>query len=76
MVSVVIESALRQRILIVPVLVDGARMPSAVELPPSLQSLAGRQAVRLSPASFDTRRLVSVLEVELAREGKPTGQAY
>jgi hypothetical protein len=71
-----IESALRRGILIVPVLVDGARMPSAGELPPSLQSLAGRQAVTLSPASFDTRRLVSVLEAELTQEGKPAGQAY
>jgi hypothetical protein len=64
-----IESALRRGILIVPVLVDGAAMPSASELPPSLQSLAGRQAITLTPASFDTRGLVSVLEAVLAQEG-------
>jgi hypothetical protein len=66
-----IESAMRRGILIVPVLVDGARMPSASELPPSMQSLAGRQAVTLSPASFDARRLVSVLDAALAQKGKP-----
>jgi hypothetical protein len=68
-----IETALSREVLIVPVLVDGARMPSASELPPSLKSLAGRQAVTLSPASFDTRRLASVLEAVLAQEGKPAG---
>jgi TIR domain len=50
-----IEAAIRRRVRIIPVLVDGARMPSASELPPSLQSLVGRQAVTLSPASLDTR---------------------
>lgn len=70
-----IESALRRGILIIPVLVDGARMPSASELPPSLQSLAGRQAETLSSASFDTRRLVSVLEDVLAQEGRPLTDA-
>jgi TIR domain len=67
-----IEAAIRRRVRIIPVLVDGARMPSASELPPSLQSLVGRQAVTLSPASLDTRRLVSVLETALA--SKETGQ--
>lgn len=71
-----IESALRQGIRIVPVLVDGARMPSASELPPSLQSLARRQAVTLSPASLDTRRLPSVLEAIIAQEGEPVGNTW
>ena len=61
-----IEAAIRRRVRVIPVLVDGARMPSASELPPSLQGLARRQAVALSPASLDTRRLVSVLEIALA----------
>jgi hypothetical protein len=37
-------------------------MPSACELPSSLQSLAGKQAVVLNPVSLDIRSLVSVLE--------------
>lgn len=34
---------------VIPVLVDGAAMPMAAELPPDLQALAGRQAVVLHP---------------------------
>lgn len=67
-----IEAAIRRGVRVIPVLVDGARMPSASELPPSLQGLARRQAVALSPASLDTRRLVSVLETALA--SRETGQ--
>ena len=48
-------------------------MPSAGELPPSLQGLARRQAVTLSPASLDTRRLVSVLETALAQGDEQQG---
>jgi hypothetical protein len=50
---------------IIPVLVDGAKMPSASDLPPSLKELARRQAVTLSPVNLDTRRLVSTLETVL-----------
>jgi hypothetical protein len=50
-------------------------MPAASELPPSLQDLAHRQAVTLSPVSLDTRRLVSAIETALAREGKGERQA-
>jgi hypothetical protein len=67
-----IEAAIKRGVRIIPVLVDGARMPSASELPSSLQGLARRQAVALNPASLDTRGLVSVLETVLA--SKETGQ--
>jgi TIR domain len=63
-----IEAAIKRRVRVIPVLVDGARMPSASELPPSLWELARRQAVTLNPASLDTRRLVSVLETALHRQ--------
>ena len=46
-----LEAALARNIRVIPVLVDGARMPRADELPPSLAPLAGRQALQLSPAS-------------------------
>jgi hypothetical protein len=65
-----IEAALNRSVRIIPVLVDGARMPTADELPPTLRELAHRHAVVLSPASLDTRKLVSVLETALEREGK------
>jgi TIR domain len=70
-----IEAAIRRGVRIVPVLVDGARMPAAAELPPSLRDLVRRQAVPLSPASLDIRRLVSVLETALEHEGKRAVQA-
>lgn len=61
-----IETAIRRGIRVIPVLLDGARMPMAEELPQSLRELARRQAVTLSPASYDIRRLVSTLEVALS----------
>ena len=69
-----IEAAFNRGVRIIPVLVDGAKMPAASELPSTLRGLAHRQAVALNPASLDTRRLVSVLETAIASEGKPTGE--
>ena len=64
-----IELAIERGICVIPVLVNGARMPSPRELPPSLRALAYRQAVELNPASPDTRRLASVLKDALVLEG-------
>jgi TIR domain len=63
-----IESALARDVRIIPVLVDGAHMPGAEELPPSLARLARRQALELSPSQFgfDTGRLLRVLDRSLA----------
>jgi TIR domain-containing protein len=70
-----IEAALSRRVLVIPVLVDGARMPRADELPDSLTALVRRQALELSPArfDFDTSRLLKVLERTLAAV-RPTEQ--
>ena len=50
--------------LVLPVLVEGAHMPSADELPSDLADLAKRQALVLSSAAWqrDVERLVSILE--------------
>jgi len=63
-VRVEIEAALARGVRVIPVLVDGATMPDAEELPPSLAALARRQALELSPTrfEFDTDRLLAVLE--------------
>jgi uncharacterized membrane protein YhaH (DUF805 family) len=53
-----IEAALKRDIRVIPVLVDGAQMPAAMELPPSLRPLTHRQAIELSHARF-------ALEVDL-----------
>jgi CHASE2 domain-containing sensor protein len=49
-----IETALRaEGVAVVPVLLDGAKMPRVDELPGSLQPLADRQAVALSAAGWN-----------------------
>jgi TIR domain len=59
-----IEAALARDVRVIPVLVDGAAMPHADELPGSLAALVRRQALELSPDRFyfDTGRLLEVLE--------------
>ncbi len=63
-----IEAALTRNVRVIPILVDGARMPNADELPDSLVKLVRRQALELSPArfEFDTSRLFEVLDWTLA----------
>jgi len=63
-----IEAALSRNIRVIPILVDGARMPSADELPDSLDRLVRRQALELNPVRFDsdTSRLLKVLDTTLA----------
>ena len=57
-----IEAALTRGVRVIPVLVNGASMPRSADLPPSLQPLARRQAVELSPYRFDTSALIRVLD--------------
>jgi hypothetical protein len=82
-----IESALARDILVIPVLVDEARMPQPGELPPSLAALAGRPPLELSQDHLeaDTARLLQVLGQSLAQAqatqaspvpGQPTVTGY
>jgi hypothetical protein len=64
----------RPEVLLVPVLVEGAAMPSADELPPEIRGLARRQAVTLRDDTWDSdvARLVGSLERALpGRERTP-----
>jgi hypothetical protein len=75
-----IEAALARNVRVIPVLVDGARMPRAEELPAGLAKLARRQALELSPSSFehDTNRLLGVLGrtvAEVHSESRPAPAA-
>jgi hypothetical protein len=59
-----IAAALQRNIRVVPVLVGGAVMPKAEDLPQGLESLARRQAHELSDPrwDFDVRQLIETLE--------------
>ena len=61
-----IEAALARDVRVIPVLVNGAPMPRAADLPASLGGLARRQALELDPGSFDTSRLLGMLDSALA----------
>jgi hypothetical protein len=63
-VRVEIQAALERDMPVVPVLVHGARLPSAQELPEPLQPLVRRHAVELTDANFrsDSGRLIEGLE--------------
>src|SRR5262249_16434843 len=52
-IAVEIAAALARKIHVVPVLVNGAHMPRASELPESLKPLARRQAVEIDQNYFD-----------------------
>jgi hypothetical protein len=62
-----IEAALERAVRVIPILVDGAQMLSADELPASLAELLHRQALELSPDRFDTGRLLRVLDQTIAQ---------
>jgi glycerophosphoryl diester phosphodiesterase len=69
-----VETALsRDDVRVIPILVDHARMPTAEELPAGLAALTRRQAVEINPVSFDTHRLLRVLNETLnAAADEPT----
>ena len=71
-VRVEIETALARGVRVIPVLVDGAAMPRAEDLPESLRKLTRRQGIEISHARFDSdaERLteaLSQLEEELGK---------
>jgi hypothetical protein len=66
MVRLELEAALARNLWIVPVLIEGASMPSAADLPPSLQSLCYRTALAVRPDPdfrTDMPRLIAALQL-------------
>jgi hypothetical protein len=69
-------AALRRKIRVIPVLVQGARMPRADELPEDLQSLARRQAVEVRDTRWNAdvgdliERIVQAIRDLDAEEGR------
>lgn len=58
-----VSSALQRKILIIPILVDGASFPKEEELPPEIRPLLNRQSYELSNKrwQYDTDRLIDFL---------------
>jgi hypothetical protein len=59
-----IGTALERNIRVIPVLVDGAAIPQAHQLPPDLSMLARRQVLEMSDSRFhdDVKRLIRSIE--------------
>jgi len=77
-VRIEIETALQRDIRVVPVLVDGADLPQANDLPLSLQPLTRRQALELSHSGFQaevTRLIAAVDEVLKSGPERTAGSA-
>jgi hypothetical protein len=68
-----IAAALERNIRVVPVLVEGARMPSAAELPENIKMLARRHAVELSETAWRPQldQLIDSLAPPPARTAAP-----
>jgi len=64
-VRIEIEAALRRGVRVIPVLVDGASLPEAEDLPEGLKKLVRLQGVEVSHTRFDTdvRRLTHTLRL-------------
>ena len=73
-VNIEITTALAREIRVIPVLVDGASMPKAGELPDPLKALARRQAVEVRQLHFGRDAEALVERVNEALEGKPGWQ--
>jgi hypothetical protein len=69
-----ISHALAAGVRVIPVLVEGARVPPERDLPDALKPLARRQAHELSESrwDYDVGRLARVVEQELAAKGAPS----
>ena len=68
-VNLEVATALEVDRRVIPVLVDGARMPTASELPAALAGLTRRNAVEVSDRrwDYDVARLLAAIEVATAR---------
>ena len=56
-----VGKALARPTFVIPILLDGAEMPSAEQLPPDLETLPTRNGLRLSASDADLGRLISAI---------------
>jgi hypothetical protein len=69
-----VATALKREIQVIPVLVDGARMPQYDDLPGDLKSFARRNAIEVSHSRFkeDSKRLISAVKQASGRPPMPS----
>lgn len=72
-----VETALKAKARVIPVLVDGAEMPGAEQLPGDIRDLADLQAFTLTEShwEYDVGQLVERLDAILGRKRKPKDAA-
>jgi hypothetical protein len=77
-VRVELETALRARLTIIPVLIGNRKMPTVTQVPPSLKEFVFINAVTVDPGvDFDhhIQRLIFHVEASLAAKGKAPARA-
>jgi hypothetical protein len=80
LVRLELATALRRGVPVIPLLLGGARMPAATELPPDLAALARRQALEVSDARWE-HDVAALVPAIAARSGlrpspsSPPGEA-
>jgi hypothetical protein len=77
LVRLEIAAALSRNIRVVPVLLDGARMPGEDELPEPLRALSRRNALEISNTRFgsDVERLVSIVRKTLGEPAAASSES-
>jgi hypothetical protein len=72
-VRIEIAAALQRNIPVIPILLDGARIPKATQLPEDLKELALRNGMEIRHASFqdDMNRLIRGLKGQVDQAGAP-----
>ncbi|HEX8736542.1 MAG TPA: toll/interleukin-1 receptor domain-containing protein [Pyrinomonadaceae bacterium] len=73
-----IEMAMQRNLMIIPVLVGGAAMPSPRQLPPSIAALSTRNALSVSDSRFsdDMERLIRVIQSVCGTAPRPQQQQF
>jgi TIR domain/WD40-like Beta Propeller Repeat len=68
-----IESGLKRSTTVIPVLVEGASMPSTEDLPSTMAALARRNAIELSDVrwDYDVQRLITTIEEVVGEPAPP-----
>ena len=71
-----IETAMTRDVRVIPILVAGAKMPDAADLPPNLASLVRRQALDLRPNHFKADLGLLLEELNSTLAGTQTKAAW